>query len=1026
MSRLGNIIDKLFSRKIIIKQLPTGRLKTIDFDKLQSINPMSGGRFAGVKSSMYRNSGYSSGNTMLPFNNFDITSLDAQRRGMYADYDMMDTDAILSAALDVYSDECLGSETKIPLLNGDVKTIQELHDENYVNFWVYGLDDDGNFKPVQCERVKFNGYKEVYKILLDDGTEIISTGNHEWVTSTGKLITTDNLQQFDSLKVLKTSISNKNIIGYKQIEYDNKQVNVHTIVSNLCDIDVTDNIKRPVIHHKDFNKLNNEPANLLRMDWDAHLKLHYEANSQMWDRRRNDPDWMTKFRNRVRECHDNYWTPELRSHVAERQRNFMHEYTKSIAIEERKSMYGLPGKRNGMYNNGHKLQGEKNGRFIKGLDRNINVDDVIQLLIRHNYSAASGSTLFSILQKYYIVNKMISAQVARKICQIFNIKSLKHFNQAYYSQNYLNVINILRKNNIKTVPEAKSITGLTYRQLMYNLKRANYNTFGEFINSGNHRVISIEKLTDTHAVYDLINTGDNHIFGIETNDGSILYTHNCTVKNEQGRLLTIQSDNEIIKQILHNLYFDILNIEFNLWHWVRTICKYGDLFIYIPSKPSIGIMDAIPIHPGLMSRLDYQGENKDETQYSLETEQQSFYTASTNNQNIYKYHEIAHFRILTDTMFIPYGRSMLEGARKTWKQLSMMEDAMLIHRIMRAPERRIFKLDVGNLPEHAIDGYIDAVSSQMKKIPYVDPETGEYNLKFNLMNMLEDFFLPTRGGESSTDITTLEGLTNDGGLEDIEYLRTKMMAFLKIPKSYLGYDEGVEGKGTLAAEDIKFARFIERVQRIIVSELEKIGMIHLYMQGYSEEEVMNFKLQLSTPSLIYERQKIDLLNEKTELAKSMQESNLFSEAYIYENIYMMNREEWEVERKQVVEDKKRVFRLEQITSEGNDPEKTKKAVGTPASIVQMQMAGRVDSYVDTYFADKDKSGEQAPDGRMNNTGRPKKQRKFERDSDNIFGRDPIGRKAASPVLNADHVDTDHILNNMESNIVRLDEESNKK
>jgi len=605
MSRLGNIIDKLFSRKIIIKQLPTGRLKTIDFDKLQSINPMSGGRFAGVKSSMYRNSGYSSGNTMLPFNNFDITSLDAQRRGMYADYDMMDTDAILSAALDVYSDE-------------------------------------------------------------------------------------------------------------------------------------------------------------------------------------------------------------------------------------------------------------------------------------------------------------------------------------------------------------------------------------------------------------------------------------CTVKNEQGRLLTIQSDNEIIKQILHNLYFDILNIEFNLWHWVRTICKYGDLFIYIPSKPSIGIMDAIPIHPGLMSRLDYQGENMDETQYLLETEQQSFYTASTNNQNIYKYHEIAHFRILTDTMFIPYGRSMLEGARKTWKQLSMMEDAMLIHRIMRAPERRIFKLDVGNLPEHAIDGYIDAVSSQMKKIPYVDPETGEYNLKFNLMNMLEDFFLPTRGGESSTDITTLEGLTNDGGLEDIEYLRTKMMAFLKIPKSYLGYDEGVEGKGTLAAEDIKFARFIERVQRIIVSELEKIGMIHLYMQGYSEEEVMNFKLQLSTPSLIYERQKIDLLNEKTELAKSMQESNLFSEAYIYENIYMMNREEWEVERKQVVEDKKRVFRLEQITSEGNDPEKTKKAVGTPASIVQMQMAGRVDSYVDTYFADKDKSGEQAPDGRMNNTGRPKKQRKFERDSDNIFGRDPIGRKAASPVLNADHVDTDHILNNMESNIVRLDEESNKK
>jgi FkbM family methyltransferase len=173
-----------------------------------------------------------------------------------------------------------------------------------------------------------------------------------------------------------------------------------------------------------------------------------------------------------------------------------------------------------------------------------------------------------------------------------------------------------------------------------------------------------------------------------------------------------------------------------------------------------------------------------------------------------------------------------------------MEDAMLIHRIMRAPERRIFKIDVGNLPPESIDGYMEEITNNMKKIPYVDPVTGDYNLRFNLMNMLEDFYLPTRGADSATSIESLPGLTNDGSLDDIEYLQKKQMAYLKIPKAYLGYDEGVDGKGTLAAEDIKFARFIERIQKIIVSELQKIGHIHLYMQGYRDEDLVDFSLEL--------------------------------------------------------------------------------------------------------------------------------------------------------------------------------------
>jgi len=150
---------------------------------------------------------------------------------------------------------------------------------------------------------------------------------------------------------------------------------------------------------------------------------------------------------------------------------------------------------------------------------------------------------------------------------------------------------------------------------------------------------------------------------------------------------------------------------------------------------------------------------------------------------------------------------MVEPARKTWKQLTMMEDAMMIHRIMRAPEKRIFKIDVGNIPPNEVDAYMQAIIDKMKKVPYVDQTTGEYNLKFNMQNMMEDFYLPTRGGESGTGIESVSGL-DFNAIDDIEYLRNKMMSALRVPKAFLGYDEQVEGKATLAAEDIRFARTI--------------------------------------------------------------------------------------------------------------------------------------------------------------------------------------------------------------------------
>ena len=297
-------------------------------------------------------------------------------------------------------------------------------------------------------------------------------------------------------------------------------------------------------------------------------------------------------------------------------------------------------------------------------------------------------------------------------------------------------------------------------------------------------------------------------------------------------------------------------------------------------------------------------------------------------------YEVAHFRLLSDTNYLPYGRSYLEPARKIFKQLTLMEDAMLIHRIMRAPEKRVFYVNVGQIPPQEVEQFMQKTINQMKKTPYVDPQTGQYNLKFNMQNMMEDFYIPVRGGDATTRIDTTKGLEYDG-TNDVEYLRDKMFAALKVPKAYFGYEGDLQGKATLAAEDIRFARTIERIQRIIESELTKIALVHLYTQGYKGEGLTNFELKLTTPSIIYEQEKIALMKEKIDLASQMVESKMFATDYIYENVFNLSEDQYNEQRNLVREDSKRAFRIAQIENEGNDPAKSGVTYGTPHDLASM-------------------------------------------------------------------------------------------
>ena len=319
---------------------------------------------------------------------------------------------------------------------------------------------------------------------------------------------------------------------------------------------------------------------------------------------------------------------------------------------------------------------------------------------------------------------------------------------------------------------------------------------------------------------------------------------------------------------------------------------------------------------------------------------------------------------------------------------------MMLVRIMRAPERRIFKIDVGNLPPEDIDKYMEDVKAKMQKTPYIDRTTGEYNLKYNMMNMLEDYYLPVRGQNGGTSIDTLPGLSSQGQIDDVEYLRLKEMSALKIPSAFLGYDEGVEGKSTLAAEDIRFARTIERIQKTIVSELKRMAIIHLYVQGYKKESLIDFTLNLTSPSIVYERQKVDLMTEQMSLASNMKESKLFSDKMIYETVFNMPKAEWEEMRKQIIEDQKLTFRLSQIEVEGNDPKKTGQSYGTAHDIAALQMQSNGEAKIEKA---KENTGGGKSKGKDEKRGAPKKPGSYGTHKD-MLGQDPDGRKTMNKAM----------------------------
>ena len=344
-----------------------------------------------------------------------------------------------------------------------------------------------------------------------------------------------------------------------------------------------------------------------------------------------------------------------------------------------------------------------------------------------------------------------------------------------------------------------------------------------------------------------------------------IYGEESTTVDQNGNMLQIYSESKRIKSILADLFNNVLDINTNLPMWTRNTCKYGDNFVYLKLDPEKGVVGCMQLPNIEIERLE-RGMPAQASRQNVEepAENKGLRFKWKAKDMEFNSWEIAHFRLLGDDRKLPYGTSMLEKARRIWKQLLLSEDAMLIYRTSRAPERRVFKVFVGNMDDKDVEPYVQRVANKFKRSQVVDSQTGNVDMRFNQMAVDQDYFIPVRDPAATNPIETLAGGQNLGEIADIEYIQKKLLTALRVPKAFLGFEEPVGDGKNLSLIDIRFARTINRIQKSMVAEMNKIAIIHLFLLGF-EDELSNFTLSLTNPSSQADLLKIDIWTSKVDL-----------------------------------------------------------------------------------------------------------------------------------------------------------------
>ena len=902
---------------------------------------------------------------------------------MYRDADLMDAFPEIGAALDTISEEaCLYGGTVIKLLDGRKKTIRELYEDGETDMWLYTVDEEGHCRPTHVDKVIYKGKKNLYKITLDDGTELKCTDDHKWLLSDGSWKRTSDLANGDSMMSIYDKIDYN---GYEKIKSTNesKFKHTHRIVaedvykdekSKLTSLGRT--YQMIVIHHSSFNKLNNDPRYLKYMFWDEHEKLHTDLNRERWE----DEEFSKKMKTILSKNGKEVWRKKggiIKAKMKDAWVRRKNEWTKDDLCRT----YGRSGSANGMYDvhrfgsenpnfNSNKKHIEdipeeaylyfithnivnvneiaehfnmpksevikynkmlcnkyKCSRFdnikytiikdelnawIKRLQdsgKNVTVHNISSLsnfgysvifkALKYNNielpkerispktrfykecdieayvdklcSVKSNSKLLDIIKSSFGLSKKQALILSKRIREKYGIRSLKELR--YVADKRISISEIkkyIRNNSNVSKKDIEAYFGLTGHELLKICKNSGYKDYVALKERVcNHRVISVTKLDVAGDVYDMVNSSVCNSFAVKCNDGHII-SHNC-VTSEQGSVVNVYSDSERIKSILEDLFVNRLSLQITAPMVIRAMCKYGNQFMLLDIDRKLGVkgwrqlpvFNVERIENGIMNPYGGgQSISVNNTGQSNDSDMATkFVWLDDNRQEVaFRDWQIAHFRLLTNSICIPYGTTYLQSARRHWRLLSLMEDMMLLYRLERSIERRVYKIYVGAIDDADVQAYVEQVANNFKRTPIIDPMTGQVDLRKNILSTSDDIFIPVRDPSAATPIDTLPAAQNLTAIDDIKFVQNKVLTALRIPKSFLNFEDNVGDGKNLALMDIRFTRVINRIQQAFLMELTKIASIHLYLLGFGDD-ITNFSITMNNPSTQAEQLQIDNLQK---------------------------------------------------------------------------------------------------------------------------------------------------------------------
>ena len=728
----------------------------------------------------------------------------------------------LSERLMRYQDFCFTGDTLVSTCTQEgYARIDEIVDRwNKGERDIYTFSYDISTKSIVSSLVtnaKCNGVRRVVSVTLDDGSVIRCTPDHRFMLKDTSYVEAKDLKPGTALMRFSRSDFNT---PYRYIQthargWKPEHVLVaEAIAGRHCELGEH-------VHHRNFKHRDNTPNNLEIMSEHDHMSLHAKINNLRF----SDP----LQRERASKTMSRRWKlgGDLRESVRENVEK-TREGNRSRRVAFNKSF--LPGR----FNAGRK---DQVGLMNANADKSLTFQDICNVF-------HPGDTLKVLSNKLNVSPYKIKKRLSWE----------GHKDFIEFSRNY---------ENHKVV----SVIDHGEEELVYDIEVKGYSNFA--------LAKKDEKLGSQGIV--IVHNCEME-YTPELAAALDIYADETCAQDEKGRVLHIYSDNEKIKQILEDLFYNTLNVEFNLRPWVRNLVKYGDMFLYNDVSPEHGVINAFPIPVNEIER---------EENYDPNDPMAVRYRWVTLGNRTLENWEVTHFRLLGNDMFLPYGSSIIEPARRIWRQLILIEDAMLVYRVVRAPERRVFYIDVANIPPENVPMYVEEQRKNLRSSQVIDRNTGRVDLRYNPLSVDEDYFIPVRGGDSGTRIDTLAGGQNTAAVEDVAYIQKKLFAALKIPRAYLGYDEALSSKATLAQEDIRFSRTINVIQKTIVAELNKLAIIHLYAHGFDSEDLQNFALRMSNPSTVAQQQKLELWRAKFEIAGTAPEGQM-SKEFIRKEIWGLN------------------------------------------------------------------------------------------------------------------------------------------